>query len=182
MIEKLRTLGILPRDMDEEEAADEEVVEPFPMLRFLTAQLLLTTGIESARDALHKSDHTVDEHPDYDRRTRLDTSYTTRWGPLILGSAAAAAQVVHALRPSAATRAATRVLNAGVIGVGVVSMAQSRSPAPLALETAAVLGLLLERQEERSHEERQQLRKRADIVERFVPRRRSKLDRIVVHV
>jgi hypothetical protein len=185
MIQKLRTLGVFHSHTDE----GEEETRAFPALRLLTAQLLLTTGIESARDALRAPEPKVAESPGYDRNAwqtqrepRRAVSYTARWSPLLLGSAAAVAQVVHAVRPSPATRAATRVLNAGVIGVGVAGLLQNRSPAPLAMEAAGVMGLLLDRQERLTQQERERLQRRADLVERLVPRRRPKLDRVVVHV
>ena len=53
---------------------------------------------------------------------------------------------------------------------------------PLTFGATACLGLLLEREEESERDERARLRRRARVVERLVPRRRSRLDRIVVHV
>ena len=67
----------------------------------------------------------------------------------------------------------------------LVSYQRSRqrpSLAPLLLTAAGLLAMALDRQEHRLAAERTRLEQRARIVERLVPRRRARLDRIVVHV
>jgi hypothetical protein len=51
-----------------------------------------------------------------------------------------------------------------------------------ALAAAGTLGVLLKRQERAAAEEHERLARRAAIVERQVPRRRARVDRIVIHV
>jgi hypothetical protein len=62
--------------------------------------------------------------------------------------------------------------------------ASARIPslAPLAFAAVGVLGMLLDREEEEIDEARDSLERRARVVERLVPKRKAKLDRIVVHV
>jgi hypothetical protein len=56
------------------------------------------------------------------------------------------------------------------------------SLAPLAFAAVGVLGMLLDREEEEIDEHREALERRARVVERLVPQRKAKLDRIVVHI
>lgn len=51
-----------------------------------------------------------------------------------------------------------------------------------ALAAAGALGLLLKRQERAAAREQERLARRAAIVERLVPKRRARVDRIVIHV
>lgn len=195
MIERLRELA--PWADEEEEDEQEEHEEGIPALRILAAQLLLATGAGVAMQRIQgMGDDLIglDEEMEFSRETRRAGAGLAVWAPLVLAPLAAAAQLTHALRPSEGTRTATRVLNAAVVGVGaaelVDSLLSSRdgerpSAAPWVFGSVGVLGWLLDRQEDEireGREEREALERRASIVERFVPRRRSKLDRIVVHV
>lgn len=198
MIERLRELAPWGEpEEDEEQDEQDEQEERIPALRILAAQLLLATGAGVAMQRMHGSGDDLiglDEEMEFSRETPLAGKRLAVWAPLVLAPLAAAAQLTHALRPSEGTRTATRVLNAAVVGVGaaelVDSLLSSRSgeqpsAAPWVFGSVGVLGWLLDRQEDEMREEREEreaLERRAAIVERFVPRRRTKLDRIVVHV
>lgn len=194
MIERLRELA--PWGDQEEDEEPEEQEERIPALRILAAQLLLATGAGVAMQRMQGSGDDLiglDEEIELSRATRSRTSLAV-WAPLVLAPLAAAAQLTHALRPSEGTRTATRVLNAAVVGVGAAELVDSLlasrsgeqpSAAPWVFGSVGVLGWLLDRQEDEMREEREEreaLERRAAIVERLVPRRRPKLDRIVVHV
>jgi hypothetical protein len=56
------------------------------------------------------------------------------------------------------------------------------SLAPLAFLAVGILGLVLQEEEEETGAEFEELEDRASIVERLVPKRRARVDRIVVHV
>jgi len=116
---------------------------------------------------------------------------------------AGAAHVARAIGGAPRARLAARVLDVVAAGVAVAGavraaynalgreparpVARSRSRlagavAPLTFGATAVLGLILEHEEERERRERERLRRRASVVERLVPRRRARLDRIVLHI
>jgi hypothetical protein len=87
--------------------------------------------------------------------------------------------------------AALRVAAAAVLGIGAIGAAMETASArrsasgyttSLALAATGILGLVLDRREREMREERARLERRASIVERLVPRRRGRLDHIVVHV
>jgi hypothetical protein len=119
-------------------------------------------------------------------------SLAAAWAPLLIGPLAAAAQIAHLQQPSENSRAAIRFLNAAVVGVGAVAFVtqllgsargeELPSTAPLVFGSVGALGMLLDLEERELDAERALLRRRADVVERFVPRRRARLDRVVVHV
>jgi hypothetical protein len=174
MPQRLRDLlSSSPRDepTSREPAPAPELVP----LRMVAAPMLLLTGVEATLDSLS--------------RGARGASHAAVWAPSLLAPMAAAAQIAHLSRPSKAVSAASRVLNTAVVGAGVASLAgmlagRGRglpSLAPLALTAAGLLGLLLDRQEARIDAERERLERRARIVERLVPRRRARLDRVVVH-
>lgn len=112
--------------------------------------------------------------------------------PLLIGPLAAAAQLAHLREPTEQTRAAARFLNAAVIGVGAMEFAgellgsartgKLPSTAPLLFGSVGALGMLLDAEEQEWEAERTLLLHRARVVERLVPRRRARLDRVVVHV
>lgn len=110
----------------------------------------------------------------------------------MLGAAAAVAHAVQAFSPSERTRLASRTFDLAVVGVGLLGLADTLAGArrdghlpsagPVALASAGLLGILIDRSEIRHQAERERLERRAQVVERFVPRRKPRLDRIVVHV
>lgn len=166
----------------------------FGPLRALAAELLLITGVEVTRAALaaRKRQEAWQDRPlDFERRDPDRWSYAASLAPALLAPMAAAAHLKQILRPSGPTTTANRLLNAAVLGVGLVELAgpllrgrqgDRSSLPPLALASVGLLGLVLERQEQAARRDRQRLQRRADVVERLVPRRRPKLDHIVVHV
>lgn len=195
MKESLRTLrSRIPVLSD----ADEEPDPPEPTfgsLRALAAQLLLVTGVGATLDALahaRREQVRVDQRPlDYLARPTPRATYAAVWGPSLIAPLAATAHLTHLARPSDSTTRATRLLDAAVIGMGVATLARDLlvrrgsprpSLSPLALASAGLLGLAIDRQERAAQEERRRLERRASVVERLVPRRRPKLDRVVVHV
>jgi hypothetical protein len=186
MLDRLRDLDRLLGRSDPEPL--EEEGGRHTALRILAAQLLIATAADSTRDQLQQERRDREQQPGLEP----DRPYALIWGPSLVGSLAAAAQIAHAVRPSDATTAATRLLNASVVGLGLLGLGfeavagrrgeRIPSLAPLGLATAGVVAALLDRHQRQEAEERRRLARRADIVERLVPRRRPKLDRIVVHV
>ena len=192
MLERLRDL----RDQDGGETPEEdnEPAGEFKGLRMLAAHMLLLASVDITLDSLGRARKQAG--PPYPHGSpgpdRHALSTAVGWLPAVLAPLAAAAQVRHAVRPSPPTATATRVLNAAAIGAGVAGLVDSflesrrshgrPSLSPLALASAGVLGLILEREERDALEERRRLERRADLMDRFVPRRRGRLDRIVVHI
>lgn len=144
------------------------------------SQLLLATGAAATLEQLASRQGGEETAPD-----------GLTWAPLLLGPLAAAAHLEHARRPTERTRVAVRFLTGASIGVGTLLFAVDsivnrehlpRRAGSLAFASAGLLGLLLERQQREVEAAEQALEQRARIVERLVPRRKAKLDRIVVHV
>ncbi len=153
-------------------------------LRAATAQLFLAAGSGTALEQLIGDDDGAGTPATYAPRPLA-------WAPAILGPLTAAAQIAHARRPTPRTATALQVLNGATIAIGAALLAvdlwSNRSHgqhrlAPLALASAGLLGFALDRHEQALSVSTQRLRRRADVVERLVPRRRPKLDRVVVHV
>lgn len=142
-------------------------------LRLAAAHVLVATA---AAAALERSD---------------DRPAAISFAPLIVAPLAAATGLLHARSPDARTATALRFLNSAVIVVGggllLADLIGVRDPrhrraGSLGFAAAGLLGLALERHAHASELAEIELRKRASIVERLVPKRRPKLDRIVVHV
>ncbi len=196
MIERLREMGLLPTsdEPEEEEGTDET---RFHALRLLTAELFLATGVNATLQYLRERSRSADASSS---ATELDSGDSVGNGrsrvaglaPALLAPVAGVAQLVHTFRPSDASRNATRVLNGAALALGAAGLVDSIrastrgeeqfSLAPLLLSYVGLLAYFVERQEAQVAEEREELEHRARIVERLVPRRRPKLDRIVVHV
>jgi hypothetical protein len=165
----------------------------FPALHWMTAAIFLAAGAEAALG----------------RRPGSHTN-GVRWAPLLAAPLAGAAHAARALHPSRTTRVAAQLLNGVAIGVGAVGLASStlalfdddldlpaddrfgprRKPlsqrvpslAPLAFGAAGLLGVILDREEQSDGAAHAALERRARIVERLVPKRRGRVERIVVHV
>ncbi len=179
---------LLPRRDDDEEYDDFA----FTGLHILAAGLFLASGAEAALGERHGDD---DHQPD-----------ALRLAPLAAAPIAALAHAARAIAPGRATRFATQIVNGLAIAVGAASLATSivatltaddrslfgrrrrtvleRIPslAPLAFGGAGLLGTILDHQEQEQAELQDRLERRARMVERFTPRRRPKLDRVIVHV
>lgn len=179
-----------PRRAREEPPAEK----PFAPLRFLTVPLLLATGAAATFEHLDRSRRPPVEADGVDLRhaaREAPRPLVAGWAPLLVAPLAGAAQIARALRGDSPVRVAAQVLSGAVAGLGVAGLAASLyqsstvggrpSAAPLAFGAVGVLGLLLDRQEEDVSRSLAEARQRARIVERLVPRRRTKLDRIVVH-
>ncbi|CAN5535760.1 hypothetical protein BH24GEM3_BH24GEM3_09420 [soil metagenome] len=195
MIERLREMGILPTSNEPEEEDEGTDETRFHALRLLTAELFLATGVNATLQYLRGRSRGA--HTDYDG-TELNggaadgRSRVAGLAPALLAPLAGVAQLVHTFRPSDASHNATRFLNGAALALGAAGLADSIrastrgeerfSLAPLLLSYVALFAYFVERQEAQVAEEREELEHRASIVERFVPRRRTKLDRIVVHV
>jgi hypothetical protein len=185
LIERTRDALVDPHD--DETEYDEYA---FPALHWMTAAVFIAAGIESAFGQRRGND--------------LDG---VRWAPLLAAPLAGAAHAARALQPTRATRIAAQFLNGVAIGVGIAGFASStwavvederlradfgprRKPiskrlpslAPLAFGAAGMLGILLDREEREDARAHQALERRARVVERLVPKRRPRLDRIVLHI
>lgn len=166
--------------------AEEAPLEGFGVLQLLAAHLLLFTGIGSTVDAVGRTGE------DAAGGRSLPGARGAAWAPTVLGPMAAIAHLKHVASPTPATASATRLFDTAAVGAGLVGMlhglagtrrsGELPSLTPLALASAGVLGLMLERRERESEQERRRLEQRAAVVERLVPRRRARLDRIVLHV
>jgi hypothetical protein len=150
-------------------------------LRAAAAELLLATAAEVALDQLHLRS---------DRSSRSSAPKALSWAPLLVAPLAAAAHVEHARRPREETSLALQVLNTATLAIGgalliyelVDPQRETRRLGPLSLASAGVLGFAIDAQEREVHRAERDLRRRADVVERLVPRRKARLDRVVVHV
>jgi hypothetical protein len=192
MFDRLGSLGLLRRGEDGGDEASEE--DGFRSLRLFLAEFLLTAGVQATVELLRERSDASRGDPTHRRPQEPDSSVTLalELAPAVLGPIAAAAQATHALGPSDRSRTLTRVLNGAVIGVGAAGLTDTVlraargerrfSFAPLLFGYIGVLGVLLDREESAVEEEAEQLRRRASLIERWVPKRRSRVERIVVHV
>jgi hypothetical protein len=187
MLDQLKHLGeeladrvASPRDSDPDDGHPDT-------LQLLAAQLLLVTGLGSALEGMRASP-TDEGFEDAGATPRVALT----WAPAMLGPVAALAHAAYAFSPTERNRAATRVLDLAVIGGGLLGLAgalaaaRERRSAPsltsLALASAGALGMLLDHSAEEQAAEKRRLARKAAMVERLVPRRRAKVDRIVLHV
>jgi hypothetical protein len=185
-LEKLR-----PGSSRDKEDADDTREERFRTLRFFTAELLVTAGLQASLRFLRERSTPPKEFGVEEPDTSVTRS-VLELAPVVLGPAAAAAQALRAVHPSERAETATRLFDALVIGVGAAGVLESLSRAvrgdgsfsfnPLLFGYIGVLGLLLDREETELREETEQLRRRASLVERWLPKRRTRIQRIVVHV
>ena len=149
-------------------------------LRAAAAELLIATTIEAAYDRLRSGR----------RGSESGVPLPLAWAPLIIAPLAALAHIQHARQPADGTVRALRLLNSATVAVGGALLLyeftdSSHSPrrlGPLGLASAGLLGFAIDRQEREIHTTEDELRRRAKVVERLVPKRRARLDRIVVHV
>lgn len=179
------------RVVDEAAGGTEDVA--FSSLQWLTAGIFLVAG----------ADAVLRERKTPGRLTEL-----VRWAPLLAAPLAGAAHAARALRPNRATRLAAQVLDGVAMGVAAAGIgrvlyetaadssagapwtsgprhrarALSRTVAPLTFGATGVLGLILDREEQDEQAAQRRLRRRASVVERLVPKRRPRLDHVVVHI
>ena len=163
----------------------------FTGLHVLVAGLYLASGAETALG---------------ERRGEFRDPDALRWAPLAAAPIAALAHAARAAAPGRATRVISQIMNGVAVAVGAAGLTSSivsaianeprglfrrrsrtvreRIPsfAPLAFGVTGVLGALLDRKEQEEAELHDRLERRARIVERLTPKRKPKLDRIVVHV
>ncbi|MGH7466996.1 MAG: hypothetical protein ACRENP_03325 [Longimicrobiales bacterium] len=170
-------------DEHDDDAEDED--RSLSGLQWMAAGLFLAAGAEAALG---------------ERRGDYRAPDAIRWAPLVAAPVAGAAHAARALWPGHTTRVLSQIADGIAIGVGAAGFANSvmaaagdvapdtawteRVPslAPLAFAAVGILGLIIQEEEERSAREFESLERRANIVERFVPKRRARVDRIVVHV
>jgi len=175
----------------EEAGSDDTALR---VLRGVTAAIHAATGIEAAAGA---------------RRGDLLPPGGLRAVPALVAPVSVSAHLVHALRPTERSRALARAADVLAIAAGAMGIASSmlaalededhrvmlgrlprrakdRLPsfAPLAFALGGVLGLLLDAEER--HRAQQQARleraeRRARVIERLVPRRKGRMDRVVLH-
>lgn len=151
-----------------------ETQTTFEPLRVVAAQLLLATAADAAL-------RPGDLPPSRNLATRI---------PALIAPLAATAHLAHMSRPSATTSAVARGLDTAVAAAGIGATlatlivggsAGKRSLSTLALASAGVLGLVIDRYERENAAERARLTRRASLVDRLVPRRRPRLDHVVIH-
>lgn len=157
----------------------EDGDRPVPALSFAVAHTIFTIGAAASLEYLRSSD-------------RVTASARTRaagWVPIVLGAIAGAAHI--ATRPDDFNhQRATRILDRTVAATGaafVIADAVRRgrgtgAVAALAFASAGLLGEIVALSEAERRETESALVRRARIVERLVPQRNARLDRIVVHV
>jgi len=147
-------------------------------LRVAAAQLLIATSLAAG------------SHREPADRERGRGDSIADFAPLLVGPLAAVVQLEHVRRPRSGTTNAARLMNGAVIALGSALFMMDwvrRGPrhggvGPLSFASAGILAHLLTRHEEASGRLEADLRKRAAVVERLVPRRKAKVDRIVIHV
>jgi hypothetical protein len=178
---------LVPRMQDEDDYDDFA----FASLHLLVAGLYAASGAETALG---------------ERRGEYHDPEALRWGPLAAAPIAAAAHVARALAPGRATRIASQIVNGMAVAVGAAGLASSvvsallaedrglfgrrrrtvreRIPslAPLAFGITGLLGAILDREERQEAQLRERMERRGRVVERLTPKRRARVDRIVVHV
>jgi len=147
-------------------------------LRVAAAQLLIATSLAAG------------SHRELADRNRRRGGSLADFAPLLVGPLAAVVQLEHVRRPRSGTADAARLVNGAVIALGGALFAMDwvrRGPrhvgvGPLSFASAGILAHLLTRQEKASGRLEAELRKRAAVVERLVPRRKGKVDRLVIHI
>jgi hypothetical protein len=127
-------------------------------------------------------------------------SRLARWAPLLTAPIAGSSQIAMALRPEPATRRLARLANGLALGAAAIGLGATlyevlhgparhrleawRNPtavAPLTFGATGILGMLLDREEEEAARQ-QRMDRRRRFVERIFPRRKLRVERIVVHV
>jgi len=173
----------------------------FPALHWMTAALFLAAGAEAALRPRTRAPGTGSPG---DAGAVLATLRgllrdPLRSTPLLAAPLAGAAHAARALGGVPRARQATRTVDALAAGLAVAGAVDAAynalgrrragpapslaaAVAPLTFGATAVLGLILEHEEERERKERERLRRRASVVERLVPGRKPRLDRIVLHI
>lgn len=150
-------------------------------LRAAAAELLIASAVEAALERLQSGKDPVVES---------GVPIALSWAPLLIAPLAALAHVEHARNPGERTALALQLLNSATVAVGGALLLyelgdSGHSPrrlGPLGLASAGLLGFALDRQEREIHRNEADLRRRASVVERLVPRRKTRFDRVVVHV
>jgi len=188
MLERLRRLRI--HESDHEEADEPAEFAPvFTALRLFSAKLLVSSGMNATLQYLRDRRSWRGAGSVVDRDL---VGAAAAWIPAVLGAAASTAQARLILDPESGQQTAVTLLNGAVLGLGFAAAADTTlaaargerrfTLAPLLFGYSGMLGFLLERQETRVADEEAALDRRARIVERWVPRRRTKVDKIIVHV
>jgi hypothetical protein len=181
MLDQFKRLG---RKVEAALRTEPDVEASLMPLRGATAQLLLATGTGATLEYL--LDSTARRHP---RATKVPQPLT--WAPGLIGPLAAAAQIRLARDASPDSALAVDLLNAATVATGaalfildLLSADEDASLhlAPVAFASAGLLALAVNRQEREIRSVERRLRRRAAIVERLVPRRRPKIEKVVVHV
>lgn len=170
---------------------DEHAGHAPDSLQLLTAKLLLVTGLGTAIESLQHGAGARDGNDGWTRLRDRETRPST-WAPAVLGAAAATAHVVHAFTSTERSRLATRTFDVAVVAVGLLGLAETLASArrdralpdvtSVSLASAGLLGLLVDHSESHHTEELRRLARRASVVDRLIPRRRARVDHIVVHV
>lgn len=157
---------------------------PTRTVEFAAAEMLMLAGLAAAAALIRRS---TDDHgaPDATPFRPLTA------GAAIFGFGAAAGHALHAWSGEPRAGTASRLFDVAAVAAGLLGAAEEgrrgrpTGPAALAgltLASAGVLGMLVDAAGRSAAADRERLERRASVVERLVPRRRTRLDRIVVHV
>jgi hypothetical protein len=182
----------------------------FPALHWMTAVLFLAAGTEALLRQRAPDADTIASPLDRPHRAGKAARSALNVAPLLAAPLAGAAHAARAVTNGPRLRLATQVLDGIAVGVAAAGLATaaydaldetptSADPAgrsrvrrsaasfahaivPVTFGAVAVLGMLLETEEEKERQKVERLRHRASIVQRLVPRRRARFDHIVLHI
>ena len=190
--------------------ADDELEPTFPALHWMTAALFLAAGTEALLRQRAPEAETIGSPLDRQHRAGKAARGALNVAPLVAAPLAGAAHAARAVATGPRLRLATQLMDGIAVGVAAAGLATAaydaldegtttpeptghsrlrrsanrfaRAIVPVTFGAVAVLGMLLETEEEKEREKVGRLRRRASIVERLVPRRRARFDHIVLHI
>lgn len=196
--------------LDRIDGGPAEPEPTFPALHWMTAALFLAAGTEALLRQRAPDERSIDGPLDRSNRARKAARDALRVAPLVAAPLAGAAHAARAVTTGPRLRLATQVMDGVAVGVAAAGLAtaayaameEGAAPAdpsgrsrlrrsaarvaqaivPITFGAIAVLGMLLETEEEREREKVRRLRRRASIVQRLVPQRRARFDHIVLHI
>lgn len=157
---------------------------PTRTVEYATAEMLLLGGLGVAAALIGRGPATAPA-------TNRPSLQPLALGAAIFGLGAAAAHAVHAWSNEPRAGTASRLFDVAAVAAGLVGAVEegrrgrpagAPAIAALTLASAGVLGMMVDVAGRAAAADRERLERRASLVERLVPRRRTRVDRIVVHV